>query len=224
MATIHFPPPELVDMPLEPEVFLGGGPQVPDRDRRASVGKPQVRYIDSTEVSDDPELVAFVRQKTSTFYLVLLTCGFAAGQHDTIDAATVRVELESNGDDAIAWSLSPLKLAHKVPAAKVDAGVDIKFGPMLSIHGNWAAPEVEHERCFLYAVGELEPDPEWRFARTESETLNGSHNMAMVIEVAPGTKASGTVGIEARLTHRNALIRTKVRLPPDRAAFELTAH
>lgn len=223
MATIHFPPPEFLDVPLEPEVFLGGAPQTTDRARRASVGKPQVRCIGSADVSDDPELVAFVQQKTSTFYLVLLTCGFAAGQHDTIDAATVRVELESDGEDAIAWSLSPLKLAHKVPAAKIGAGVDIKFGPMLSIHGNWAAPEVEHERCFVYAVGELEPDPEWRYQRTESESLNGSHNMALVIEVPPGTSANGTVDIEARLTHRNALIRTRVNLPADRATFELAA-
>jgi hypothetical protein len=222
MATVRFPPPELLELPLEPEVFLGGAPQPSDPNRRASVGRPQVRRIDTTEVSDDPELVAFVAQKASTFYLVRLTCGFAAGQQDRIDSATVRVELESDGDEAIAWSLSPLKLAHKVPAAKIDAGVGITFGPMLSIHGNWAAPEVEHEKCFVYAVGELEPDPEWRYERTESENLNGSHIMAMVIEVAPGTNAHGTVAIEARLTHRNALIRTKVTLPPDRATFTLT--
>jgi hypothetical protein len=222
MATMHFPPPDLVDLSLEPEVFLGGAPLTADSRRRASVGRPAVRQIGVTEVSDDPALVAFVQQSTSRFFLVSLVCGFAAGEHDRIDSATVGVDLESDGDEAIAWSLSPVRLMHRVPGIDIGAGADITFGPFLSIHGDWATPE-EREKCFVYAVGEREPDPEWRYRRTALESLNGLQQMAMVVEVPPHTVARGSVRVEARLTHRNVLIRTRVTMPADVATFELPA-
>jgi hypothetical protein len=222
VTTIQLSAPELIDLPLEPEVFLGGGPQSADSHRRASVGRPEVRQIGVSEVSDDPDLVAFVEQSTSTFFLVSLVCGFAAGEHDRIESARVGVDLESEGDEAIAWSLSPVRLVHPVKPVSLQAGVAVKLGPFLSIHGDWAAPD-EVDKCFVYAVGEREPDPEWRYKRTASESLNGLQHMAMVVEAAPQTVARGSISVEARLTHRNALIRTKVTMPPDVESFELAA-
>jgi hypothetical protein len=113
-----------------------------------------------------------------------------------------------------------MRLVHQVAAANLDAGVAITLGPFLKIHGDWAAPDAL-DKCFVYAVGEREPDPEWRYRRTATESLNGLQRMAMVVEVAPHTAARGSVTVEARLTHRNAIFRTTVKMPADIASFEL---
>lgn len=222
MSTIRFDPPEIQDFDLAAETFLGGPPtEDGDPQRRASVGKPQVRPIRHDEVSDDPELLSFLDHSGSDYYLVRLTCSIGVSPDDVLDGATVGVDLRAGNGEPIAWSLSPLRLTQRVRHPKLTLGMDINLGPMLTIRGDWARAD-EEEQCYVYALGEREPDPEWRYRRTADDKLDGVHDMALVVQARRGAEVDGTVRISARITHRRFLIHSKVSLATEYAEFRLS--
>jgi hypothetical protein len=211
--------PETFD--LVDEEFMGGPPSDGDhRDRRATVGRPVVQRISPELLDDDPEAQAFLGRSGADFYLTALTCSLGVGLREELEEATVRIDLVAAQGEAVAWSLAPLRLVQRVARDKVSFGAEIALGPMLSIRGDWA-PVTEQDSCYVYALGEGEPDPEWRYRRTVNEKLLGIHDMTMVVQAPPGAGVDGIVQITARVRRRGALVQTVAKMPEDFARFQL---
>jgi hypothetical protein len=193
MITMTFEQPELEPVPLVPEQTMGGvdryaGPDEYETDVRASIGKPLDRSISEVDVVGDPELADFLSaHPAEKFHLVRLVCSFSDGEEDVLERATFGVRLENMTESSapahpppIAWSLAPLRLITKLRHSG-SAGGGVNLGPMLSLTGQWAT-EAEVSRCYVYALGEGEEDPEWRYVRTATVYLDGVHPMTMVIQ------------------------------------------
>lgn len=223
MARIDLQTPAMETFDLVEEEVMGGPPSDGDqRDRRATVGRPVVEQIGPELLRDDPELLAFLGRSGHDFYLTGFACSLGVGPRDELEEATVRIDLDGEQGEAVAWSLSPLRLVQRVSRDNVSLGGEITLGPMLKIHGDWA-PVAEQEHCYVYALGEGEPDPEWRYRRTANERLLGIHDMRMVVQAPRGECVDGIVQITARVRHRGALVQTVVPLPQDFAQFRLGA-
>lgn len=221
MARISLQAPPVQTFELVDEVFMGGPPGDDDQSgRRATVGRPVPEKVGPQDLRDDKEALAFLEGSDFDFYKMYLTCSLGAGPRDEIEEATVRINFAAEHDDAVAWSLSPLRLVQRVQLDTLSLGADITLGPMLKIRGDWA-PVTEQERCYVYALGEGEPDPEWRYRRTPNERLLGVHKMTMIIQIPRNRDAEGTLEITARLRHQGIWKQTMVPLPTDFAHFQV---
>jgi hypothetical protein len=221
VVQIRLEPTRLENFDLVEEEFLGGPPSDGlERGRRATVARPVVELIGPELVRADAELLRFLERSSAEFYLAHFRCSLGVGPRDELEEATVRVDLGSEEGEAVAWSLSPLRLVQRVPRDHVSLGAEISLGPMFKIRGDWA-PLTEREECYVYALGEGESDPEWRYRRTAHEQLLGVHDMTMVVQVPPNRGVHGTVQITARVRHRGILVQTVVPLPQDFARFQL---
>jgi hypothetical protein len=193
--------PEFTTYPLVTEPTLGG-PHLQVQ-TRVSIGTAEPYPITTSRVTNDPELAsALERSQRHDYYGVYLVCSFLEAASETVEHATFSVALSyadpAEHDQPIAWSLWPLKLTtkpvHQTRNAK--ARIGIKVGADLGLEGGYEE-EVDVEQCYVVAAGEREPDPEWRFRRTATATLDGSHDLWLVAQVGRGREAVAAYGLAA---------------------------
>lgn len=219
MLKIVVPEPEMVEVETQPEVVLGGPPATnsdPAR-HRATVGIPTVIPLDAAELGRHSDVFAYAQASGFDFYLVLLCCSLGVGPGETIRSAHVSVDLAAGPEpsdlDPTAWSLAPLRLVEKRPKHNISAGVEVSFSPMLKINGDWAPPE-QVDSCYVHALGEDEPDPEWRYRSTTPDRLLGIHEMTMVVRAIHGQQSSGSIRIGAEVG-RPGLFRERLAEMPE---------
>jgi hypothetical protein len=224
--TIVVPDPEFIEVETLPEVVLGGPPTGGEESglHRATVGVPTVIPLDGAELGKHSDLFAFAQASGFDFYLVLLSCSLGVAPNETIRSARVSVDLaagpEPSDADPTAWSMAPLRLVEKKPKPNISAGVEVSFSPMLKIKGDWASPEQE-DLCYVHALGEGEPDPEWRYRGTTRDRLLGSHNMTMVVRATRGREASGSIRIDAEIGRPGLFRQRAAQLPEHVRQFTL---
>lgn len=71
---------------------------------------------------------------------------------------------------------------------------------------------VELEQPYVYAAGQGESDPEWRYERTATMELLGSHEMALVAEARRNVPAFAEISASA--TVRSGMHSTEVNWTP----------
>lgn len=219
MLTIVVPEPVMLEVETLPELVLGGPPATDDDSglHRATVGVPTVIPLDGSELGKHSDVFAYAQSSGFDFYLVLLCCSLGVGPEETIRSAHVSVDLAAGPEpsdlDPTAWSLAPLRLVERRPKQNISAGIEVSFSPMLKITGDWAPPE-QVDSCYVHALGEDEPDPEWRYRGTTPDRLLGIHEMTMVVRVARGQQASGSIRISAEVG-RPGLFRERTAQMPE---------
>jgi hypothetical protein len=76
----------------------------------------------------------------------------------------------------------------------------------------YCAQLVEVQRPYVYAAGQGESDPEWRYERTETMDLVGSHELALIVEAHRSVPAFAEISVSA--TVRAGLHSTDVDWQP----------
>jgi hypothetical protein len=219
------PRPELTTYPLVMERTLGKAGQV---ETRVSIGTAEPYPITADRVTDDPDLAAaLIRSNRHDYYGVYLVCGFLEAAPETVERATFSVVLSyadpAAGDAPIAWSLWPRKLAAKPvhETKSVEGSIGVKLGVDLELKGG-VDKDADVEQCYLVAAGEREPDPEWRFRRTATTALGGSHHLWLVARVDRGREAVAEYGVNARVNRpKFGIARTRVDVPDQKRTVYL---
>lgn len=193
--------PVLTAYPLVAERTLGG-PHLQVQSR-VSIGTAEPYPITTSQVTNDPELTAALEHSERyDYYGLYLVCTFLEAASEAVEHATFSVALSyahpAEDDQPIAWSLWPRKLITKpVHQTKFAKGrIGIKVGADLGLEGGYSE-EVDVEQCYVVAAGEREPDPEWRFRRTATTTLDGVHDLWLVAQVARDREAVAIYGLAA---------------------------
>jgi len=184
--------------------------------RRVSIGMPQVRRLSAEDPALTDEDRRFVASSTAAYFLVKFAASLAGGEGERLAEARFGVEL---ADPGLAWSLAPLRLAGDRGDSGFSVNGEVNLIAGLKIGGSWAPP-ADREVCWVYALGEQEPDPEWRLQSVPNHVIDGPHQVAMVAQGRCGVPASGSVRLTARFERSGFTFRCRAKLP--RAAEEFT--
>lgn len=216
MITVSTALPEAVDVELEPDTLLGSNQA--DGGNRASFGGPEVTPLTAEALGEDPELNRFAVQSGYDYYLLGMTLSLAPREGAQIRDSTVAISLTSGAGPAIAWSMSPLRLAGPPVTRKRSATIEVPLGPMLKIGGVMAV-EATQADPYVLALGELESLPEWRLRRTATADLSGVHELTMVVRGPRAHQVDGQVQINATVAGTRGLFRSRAALPASSTSF-----
>jgi hypothetical protein len=218
--------PELTPYPLVTE-RTRGGPHL-EVQTRVSIGAADPYPITTSRVTNDPELAfALEHSERHDFYGVYFVCTFLEAASETVEDAMFSVALSyadpAEHDQPIARSLWPRKLTtkpiHLEKAAKGRIG--IKVGADLGFEGG-IEERVDVEQCYVVAAGEREPDPEWRFRRTATATLDGAHDLWLVAQVGRGREAVAVYGLAATVRRpKFGISHTRLEVPVQQRTVHL---
>jgi hypothetical protein len=114
-------------------------------------------------------------------------------------------------------SMQPGPVAFALAPSRLTSGpYTLRSGLTLGVHARAPGVELkadseetlekEVRQPYVVAAGEGESDPEWRYQRTETMTLEGSHEMCMLVDVEPG------VGAEAFLSLAGSVVSGRQRV------------
>ncbi len=216
MINLSVAAPTSVDVPLEPEVLLGGRPGVGEN--RASFGGPDITPLTQDALRNDPELCKYVVRSEYDYYLLAMTLSLAPAPNVEIRNSVLAISLGGERGQAIAWSMSPLKSEGPPVSSKTGGSIDVSLGPMVKIAGEHGTEKAVTD-CYLYALGELESDPEWRLQRTSTAALSGLHELTMVVRCTTGDRVAGQVQVSASLVGSRGPFRSRAILSESQSAF-----
>lgn len=179
---------------------------------RITVGRSDLVELRPQDAIDDEFLAQQLERRQDEIALVRLTfaLNFRPANGEQFETALLVVELRApeagNDQQPVARVLEPERLTSGPFTLKrtlrVSAGTDglpVKFEA-----GRSSERSVEMNPPYVVAAGVGESDPEWRYTRTEAMSLEGAHEMLMLVEVKRGTTAwaslhlSGTVRVGNR--------------------------
>jgi hypothetical protein len=204
---------------------LGFGREVKSR---LTVGRSDALCVEPEEVIVDPAVASYLHEREEELVLVRLALrmSFRPSHGERFDRALFVVTLRAVDDDAdepFARVLVPDRLESSPSTSSK--------GLTLGLHGGVlgagvdaqrsSSRTVEVQRPYVYAAGQGESDPEWRYERTETMDLVGSHEMAMIVEARRNVSAFAEISVSA--TVRAGLHSTDVdwKPPPEIARIEL---
>jgi len=200
---VEFPYPQLTytNVDLRPEGFWSrprlGVPGARSRrvdpdslPTRIQFGGPLATPLLVSDVQNDPDLVAFMRNAKASWQLVHSGVTFQTGSGDR-ELETGDVQLHLRGADAVAWSLLP-----ELASTPIETAASFSFAPNLTLAG-WGGSlgdagktaTQQGQEPYLRADGLMGSDPAWRFKRTDMVTLDGTYRLVMVVRASVGATA-----------------------------------
>lgn len=178
---------------------------------------PQVRRLTAKDPALSDEDRRFVASSTAAYFLVKLAASLAGGKGEQLAEARFGVEL---AEPTLAWALAPLRLSSERGDSGFSVNGEINLIPGLKIGGSRAPPD-DREVCWVYALGEQEPDPEWRLRRVANHVIDGPQQFAMVVQVSAGDSTSGSVRLTARFERDGFSFRCRAKVLQAGAEFTL---
>jgi hypothetical protein len=182
----------------EPGAMQTRGRPVPLLTDRLRFGGPQVTLINDRYRPDDQDLQAFVRANSATkrFVLALMALDFPLCDGPQLVGADVAVTLRDDGgpSETIAYSVSPLTCGSPYELSRgYTISPNLKIGS-IGVGGQRQAGKVDHGECsYVFGGGELTANPSWTFRPTETQKLEGSTRLSLVIQVP--CRRAGTMSV-----------------------------
>lgn len=193
---------------LEPEARPGAqqtrAQPVPLISDRLRYGGPQVTPINEQYRPDDQDLQAFLRANAATtrFVLALMALDFPPSDGMRLADANVSVTLRDNGEpsETVAYSVSPLAAGSPYEVNRgYSISPNLKIGSV-GVGGQRESGTVDHgERTYVFGGGELTANPSWTFRPTETQKLEGSTRLSLVIRVPCGRTGTISVSVGAAI-------------------------
>jgi hypothetical protein len=185
----------------EPEAKLGFGGPI---ESKITVGRTDALPTTAADTIADKQLSEYLDGLVSeiAFVRLVVRMSFRPAADERFERALLALELEALGaadeDQPLARALEPERResgpykVHKdssfgfaLHTLQVPVGVEV---------GRSSATDAEVRRSYVVAVGLGESDPEWRYQRTETMELEGTHEMDVLVQLRRGVAA------EARLS------------------------
>lgn len=196
---------------------LGFGRKV---ESRLSVGRSDALPVVPDEVTEDEAIARFLRERASEIVLIRLSLrmSFRPAPGERFDRALFSVTLQAEDEDAEEGPFARLLVPDRLTSGPFTVSRGITLGIHAGVLGagidaqGSSSTTAELQRPYVYAAGAGESDPEWRYERTETMELVGSHEMALIAEARRGTPAFAEVSASA--TVRAGLHTTEVSWAP----------
>lgn len=187
-----------VDVPLDLRTVRGRPvPDIPARlAGRVVVGSPRARLLTPADADTDQDLRRFIEAeaRTSSYYLVALSCTFVSDDQQRLADAWLRIDL----DGAVAQSMEPVSLEEITELSyNIKIGVPCVINSELTVGGK--KDKVESAVQALY---EGTSTPAWTFTETSSRALHGLQRLRMIVRAAAGHYAQGTISVGANVRHK----------------------
>lgn len=165
---------------------------------RLKLGGPLAAQITDTYADDDGDLLAFMADSGFGWRLIHSAVSFENDEGDPrFEGALLTLTLSGEAE-AIAWSLLP-----ESASTPLEISNGFTVSPELAFAGASASPgAVSHGKTrqgkdvYLSASGLMEDTVKWKFKRTKTVELDGSHRLVMVARGARGAKAQVTATLE----------------------------
>jgi hypothetical protein len=172
---------------------------------RLTVGRSDALIVDADHVIADEALAEHLKRQADECVLVRLSLrmSFRPAADERFDRALFTVTLKTDDpgteDQPFARVLAPDRLTSGT--------YTLARGVVLGLHAGVPGAELSAESSstkttelqppYVYAAGVGESDPEWRYERTETMQLLGSHEMALIAEVRRGVAAHADIAADA---------------------------
>ncbi len=196
---------------------------------RLTVGRSDVDEVTPAEVADDPALAALLRRLDPGSALMRLTLrlSFRPASDEMFEGALLTVALVA--DDApvenqpTALLLVPDRLASGPFTVQrgltVSAGTD---GLPVHLEAQWSQSKaLELAPAYVVAAGLGETDPEWRYARTETMALEGSHEMILLVDARRQTRSRAALSLGGTVRRGHHSIEVQWEAEATLASIEL---
>lgn len=195
---------------------LGFGRKVKSR---LTVGRSDALCVEPGEVIADPTVASYLRERSEDLVLIRLALrmSFRPSGEERFDRALFVVTLRAVDDDADE-PFARVLVPDRLESGPATSSKGLTFG----LHGGVLGASVDAQRSssktvevqqpYVYAAGQGESDPEWRYERTETMDLLGSHEMAMIVEAHRNVPAFAEISVSA--TVRAGLHSTDVDWKP----------
>ena len=155
-----------------------------------------VKFAQAKQTSLEPE-IKLLLDKNVFSYIRLPVSIRPRGGYD-IRFVSVELDLISENDQAICWSMEPSRIEQEVKLkteSELSGGLKLEALD-LSAKGNISDEFVVYQpNIIAYNIGRV--DPVWEFTPTEGRELNGIYILHMVVLVPKNTLAAGKVVIKA---------------------------
>lgn len=182
---------------------LGFGREVKSR---LTVGRSDALTVGVEETNADSALASHLRKRQEEVVLVRLALrmSFRPSKGERFDRAlfvvTLRAE-DEEADEPIARVLVPDRLTTGPFTVARGMTLGIKAGVLGAGLGaqRSSTETLEVQRPFVYSAGLGESDPEWRYERTGTVELVGTHEMGLIVEARRNVPAFAEISASATL-------------------------
>ncbi len=179
---------------------------------RLSVGRSDAIAVRAADVLADSLLATHLREKPAVALLRLtFRMSFRPAPDERFERALFTVILsgeEGASAPPFARLLAPERLTAGPFSIQHQRGGALQLGVSgvgLHVEGS-TTKSAEVADYYVIAAGLGESDPEWRYVRTETMELVGSHEMAMVVELPREARGEARVSLSATVRAGRRLI------------------
>jgi hypothetical protein len=218
---------------MPPVVHQWDGALVPEEklgilgkaESRLTVGHSDALPATAADALNDKQLAAYLDGIADRVAIIRLTfhLSFRPVSGERFEGALFSVVLDapdaSPADQPFARQMAP-KTLESGPY-KIQGGVGFSFHgevPVIptnvDIHAG-RSTSADIQRCYVIAEGEGESDPGWRYQRTKTMDLEGTHEMGLLVQLNRGVTAEARLSLAGTV---HAGIRTqRVAWEPDKS-------
>jgi hypothetical protein len=172
---------------------------------RVTVGRSDALHVTADEVITDRALSDHLRRHDSELALVRLAfrLSFRPAPGELFETALFSVVMTADGPDddvhPFVRTLAPDRLASGPFIAERGLTVGLTAGvPGVELAAEGSTKTTAEITCpYVVAAGLGEADPEWRYTRTATMELIGSHEMGLVAEYKRGVPLLVSISVQA---------------------------